>query len=282
MAFCIEFFYDIAGSQKVRFKEIFVHAKNITTYMDEVEMIGLEIFGTESTALFRAIGSDSFTFMKEVGLAYRLVIHRRAFSGGIDLFTEAGEMLCRGTKTQLDNFLRVYRLTPEKKTQYIDEIVRELVDDGRLFDVDNARMYLGLDIEASARGFAPDYTSLAETIHLGKPVIYNGDRAFAGVKIKMTGIRSADDALANAATGLGKKPRGYTWHHLDDFDPVTGECTMQLVAETVHMKIITLPDGSKVKLLDYLGHMGSPALWHRFYNFGSYGDYIDDVTRLFR
>jgi hypothetical protein len=28
-----------------------------------------------------------------------------------------------------------------------------------------------------------------------------------------------------------------TWHHLDDFDPSTGECTMQLVRENVHNRI---------------------------------------------
>ena len=28
--------------------------------------------------------------------------------------------------------------------------------------------------------------------------------------------------------------RTYTWHHLDDLDPLTGECTMQLVLRDIH------------------------------------------------
>ncbi|MCB9810831.1 MAG: HNH endonuclease [Candidatus Nomurabacteria bacterium] len=282
MSFCIEFIYGVVDNGRARFKDVFVYAKNIPAYMEDVMAIGMDSFGENSIALFRTIGDESVAFMKETKMAYRLVVYRGRFSGGIDLFTEAGEMLCRGTKAQLENFMNVYRLSRATKKRYIREIIRELEDEGWLFDVEKAREYLGLEIKASKRGFAPDYTSLAETIYLEEPVIYQGESFFAKIKIKMSGIRSVDDELANAAADLAKKPEGYTWHHLDDFDPVTGECTMQLVSEKVHMKIITLPDGSKVKLLDYLSHLGSPALWSRFYNFGSYGKYIDDITKLFK
>ncbi|WP_093670794.1 HNH endonuclease [Tenacibaculum sp. MAR_2009_124] len=33
---------------------------------------------------------------------------------------------------------------------------------------------------------------------------------------------------------MKKKPSGYTWHHMDDYDPITGECTMQLVNKKLH------------------------------------------------
>jgi hypothetical protein len=46
------------------------------------------------------------------------------------------------------------------------------------------------------------------------------------------------------------KPNDYTWHHLDDFDPVTGECTMQLIKTSEHQK--TLP------------HTGSVKQWENF------------------
>ncbi|MBY0349161.1 MAG: HNH endonuclease [Hydrotalea flava] len=71
------------------------------------------------------------------------------------------------------------------------------------------------------------------------------------VKIKMSGYRNStatikgDFELANIEAGFGGKtaPKfidsygnevAYTWHHLDDFDPLTGECTMQLVRSDAH------------------------------------------------
>lgn len=47
------------------------------------------------------------------------------------------------------------------------------------------------------------------------------------------------------------KPDGYTWHHLDDFDPMTGEATMQLVKTTEHTK--TIP------------HTGSAKQWANYH-----------------
>ena len=48
-------------------------------------------------------------------------------------------------------------------------------------------------------------------------------------------IRAMKEAGFNGTT-TPKGPDGenYTWHHLDDYDPVTGESTMQLVRRTDH------------------------------------------------
>jgi len=71
------------------------------------------------------------------------------------------------------------------------------------------------------------------------------------VKIKMSGYRTSRNGIvgdfeaANIEAGFrGKNPPKfidangnqiqYTWHHLDDFNPITGECTMQLVRSDVH------------------------------------------------
>ncbi len=63
------------------------------------------------------------------------------------------------------------------------------------------------------------------------------------VKIKMTGSRYGDFKNANAQAGFysgsgnytGKShPKGYTWHHLNDYDPSTNETTMQLVETGAH------------------------------------------------
>ena len=50
------------------------------------------------------------------------------------------------------------------------------------------------------------------------------------VKITMQGSRGRDFTAAFKAAGISKADAaGYTWHHVDDFDPCTGETTMQLV-----------------------------------------------------
>ena len=63
------------------------------------------------------------------------------------------------------------------------------------------------------------------------------------VKIQMTGGRYGDFKAANDIAGYtgisgnatGKShPNGYTWHHLDDYNPSTNESTMQLVKTDAH------------------------------------------------
>jgi hypothetical protein len=56
------------------------------------------------------------------------------------------------------------------------------------------------------------------------------------VKIKLTGNDYYDKILAEELSGIALKDieGKYTWHHLDDFDPITNTCTMQLVDMKVH------------------------------------------------
>ena len=51
-----------------------------------------------------------------------------------------------------------------------------------------------------------------------------------------------------------KLDESYTWHHLDDFDPLTGECTMQLVDRKIHQ--ISCP------------HIGGAGLYKAFMGIG--------------
>ncbi len=81
------------------------------------------------------------------------------------------------------------------------------------------------------------------------------------VRIKLTGKRldglETDFHKANIAAKIpysrtGYAPDGYTWHHMDDFDPISGECTMQLVKQDVHGS--TFPHtGSPAQYTDYTG-----------------------------
>lgn len=73
----------------------------------------------------------------------------------------------------------------------------------------------------------------------------------------------SDFAEAYKQAGLTKtqvKSMGkYTWHHLDDFDPVTGKGTMQLVTQSAHEA--SLPHTGSVAQFEK--HFGLPS--------GSYG-----------
>jgi RHS repeat-associated protein len=57
------------------------------------------------------------------------------------------------------------------------------------------------------------------------------------VEIVMTGDRDADFTRAYKEAGISKsqmKGKGYTWHHVHDFDSTSGKTTMQLVTTSAH------------------------------------------------
>jgi len=54
------------------------------------------------------------------------------------------------------------------------------------------------------------------------------------VRIKLTGSRKNDSRLANKEGKFAETPEGYRWHHVDDFDPLSGEATLELVSEKSH------------------------------------------------
>ncbi|ECS6017769.1 type IV secretion protein Rhs, partial [Salmonella enterica subsp. enterica serovar Uganda] len=80
------------------------------------------------------------------------------------------------------------------------------------------------------------------------------------VEITMQGSRGRDFTEAFKKAGITKaESTGYTWHHLDDFDPTTGKTTMQLVKTSAHEG--TFP------------HAGSVSQFEKHFNLpsGSYG-----------
>jgi RHS repeat-associated protein len=55
------------------------------------------------------------------------------------------------------------------------------------------------------------------------------------VQIPMQGARGRDFTQAFEESGIPRADaKGYTWHHVDDFDPTTGKTTMQLVKRSTH------------------------------------------------
>jgi len=75
------------------------------------------------------------------------------------------------------------------------------------------------------------------------------------VRIKLTGSRKWDNKLAYELSGI-KKDKNYTWHHLDDYNPITNTCTMQLVEFDVHVK--SYP------------HTGAVDIVKKFFNLAKY------------
>ncbi|MBC9876347.1 HNH endonuclease [Bradyrhizobium sp. INPA01-394B] len=54
------------------------------------------------------------------------------------------------------------------------------------------------------------------------------------MKIKPTGSRRDDFNLANEDGKFPGIPKGYMWHHVDDFDPTSGEATLELIPREAH------------------------------------------------
>ncbi len=84
--------------------------------------------------------------------------------------------------------------------------------------------------------------------------LYDGD-ADSIVTIELQGTRQRDFTEAGRQAGLeppSDVPEGYTWHHMDDFDPDTGTSTMQLVETEAHEA--TFPHrGSVAQYVDHHG-----------------------------
>ncbi len=82
-------------------------------------------------------------------------------------------------------------------------------------------------------GLAPGGVDFADS-----PSLYPAaDGQSSIVQIPLQGARGRDFTQANIAGGFDSTPNGYTWHHLDDFDPATGMSTMQLVDRDAHASV---------------------------------------------
>ncbi|HYL97687.1 MAG TPA: RHS repeat-associated core domain-containing protein, partial [Blastocatellia bacterium] len=88
-----------------------------------------------------------------------------------------------------------------------------------------AKGYTGI---GSTPGGGPDFS--------GTKYLYPaGEGQQSIVQIQMQGSRPADFTQAFEQAGISRSDaKGYTWHHVDDFDPATGKTTMQLVKTDAH------------------------------------------------
>ena len=104
--------------------------------------------------------------------------------------------------------------------------------------------------------------------YAGVGTTVNGGPTFAGtehlypaaqgqrsvVRVKLTGSRRKDERLANKEGKFAGTPKGYRWHHVDDFDPLSGEATFELVDTNAHDATL----GHAGSVAQYVKHHGVP------------------------
>ncbi|PVV50992.1 MULTISPECIES: HNH endonuclease [unclassified Chryseobacterium] len=134
------------------------------------------------------------------------------------------------------------RLSAEASLRRMESVVNDLKNGSKRFNPEKKKLKeLGITLKRSKKGLSVDFEGtryLYQTTGKQKNI----------VKIKLTGVDGSDFKLANKLAGLKKKPTGYTWHHLDDYDPITGTCTVQLVDSEIH--VASLPHYGGVKVLE--------------------------------
>lgn len=196
----------------------------------------MDSFVERADVLYQKLGNDNLLFIENYNFGIRWL------QSNLDLVDNFDDVIFRGPDFRLKNFIEI------KKTQgtpvwdlllesWEDEIV---ATSSTIFEelAQNLRN-LGINIESSidgislqgrrSFGMSPDFRYTPE--HLFK----KGDKPVGDIIIKMTGSRKLDYNLAFEKAGISaSEATEYTWHHLDDFDPDTGTCTMQLVKTDIH------------------------------------------------
>lgn len=115
-----------------------------------------------------------------------------------------------------------------------------------------------IDVDLSKGMLAPDYTTKGGKYLYPKKSLHSGQNNV--VEIIMTGDMAKDLKAANDAAGFSsfgyKAPKlgeiQFTWHHLDDFNPITGKVSVQLVDQSAHTKVLGM------------GHSGGVAQYKTF------------------
>ena len=122
----------------------------------------------------------------------------------------------------------------------LNKIISKLKRSSKKFDPNKqALKKLKIKLPKSKTGLSVDFE--------GSPYLYpakGNEKAI--VKIKLTFNDIHDKLLANKLAGFSRNPAGYTWHHLDDYDPLNGTCTMQLVETKIHQATVPHYGGVKI------------------------------------
>ena len=152
----------------------------------------------------------------------------------------------RGADWEVENVMKVMSKSNKEVLRLFDNVIKGLMP--RLVfnpfkDALKPLREAGVFIRKSARGLVPDFLSTPQ-------FLYRGDPKFGKIEIKLTGVDDLDFKSANIKSDILKEipkdrntPEGYTWHHMDDYDPIKGTCTMQLVETKIHKLTATHTGG---------------------------------------
>lgn len=189
--------------------------------------------------LRNSLGDDLFEMLKRNDLGVKFM------RKNVDLIDESGFIVFRGSEDDVRRYLQWRNATPEAriadfrgvhvKMNQNDVIKYNRAGTKQEFRVPESR--------PPAAGTAPDFA--------GSPHLYPGGKSV--VKISLTGSRSVDFIQAFRKMGLEWKdvtPGGgrdkikailkdYTWHHVDDVDPLTLSGSMQLISKEAHNATIS-------------------------------------------
>lgn len=138
-------------------------------------------------------------------------------------------------------------LTISQSLKKLDKIVEVLKakKPPKIFDPNkDALKKMEIELPVSSRGTSVDFNGSTY------PYPVKGSEKNI-LKIKLTGDRKFDKKLAYEMSKITPN-KNYTWHHLDDYNPTTNTCTMQLVSKDIHEA--TYP------------HFGAVALIEEFFN----------------
>ncbi len=235
---------------RASFRNIPFYTKDFTKYLKEILIAvgdnktirGFNAFNVRAEEFIAHLSTINRDRMIDHGISFRFIPVRKRGRrknpvvqwGYTELYDRRFNTLCKSKDfAALNTFLDNFHLPDEVKIERLQTAIEALRGTPQAY---KPKTIGGKKIPASANGLAPDF-SRAFNRHgqLYPNVIYRDDVAQYGqVKIVLTGIRSQDFQLANAASELTKTPTGYTWHHMDDMHAVTRECTMQLVRKTIH------------------------------------------------
>ena len=165
-------------------------------------------------------------YIDELAGSFNLKVKRN--SKTISLVDENGTIVFKAIDDlDLDKYLKFIGKNVEERRALIKSMKDRLKSSDKVYKQENA-LAKGYDIPTSKNGTSPDFDGLTDYLYKGNP-------DFGRVKIKVTGSRDRDFALANKLMDLKETPKGYTWHHLDDLDEGLG-CTMQLIKTKAHLK----------------------------------------------
>ncbi len=252
---CLKFLDFIDEVKVVTYRELRIYRKANVDGYEVLKRIkdtgGLDAFTKYADEFILHMDEEIVEFMK--AFDYGLSFYMKKSNG--DLLDPAGNIIFRGNKYDMKLYLQTRMLEAtefwdDKLAQFWDEISQSQTFD----ETKSVLNEMGFTIKASDTGFGPDFRLTPEYLFKKNGVTY-GD-----IKIVMTGSRKLDYELAFKNAGLSPSDitsGSYTWHHLDDFNPETGECTMQLVQTVIHSQV---------------EHAGGVSMWKIFYSFSDYAD----------